>query len=287
MTRNSDPQAEPAGAEGTVREPTEEEAERAAAQFRAAWQTQHLVPSAPAAAADTSSPPVPPKAEAPAGEIAAHPILPIAPPGGARAPAEPAGAALLNRTMVGVPPPPTDSRPPVAPDAAPRPEPAHFNRTVVGLPLPGPPASPELGSAAPASSAPAAPGAAASVWPPAAPSGVPRAAGSFPPAAQPAFIPEAQPERISVRPNVISAWDLPEPQARTRRAPSPALIVLVVASVALLFLVATRFLGSDSEETTEGQPSRTEAVLAEDEAAPNTLAPNTSVRAARPGSSSD
>jgi hypothetical protein len=86
---------------------------------------------------------------------------------------------------------------------------------------------------------------------------------------------------------VISAWNVPVPSDNRRRKPSPALIVLVVASVTLLILVVTRFLGSDTEPTTESQPSRTEAVLAEDEARSEGRAPNTSVQAAKPGSSGE
>jgi hypothetical protein len=85
---------------------------------------------------------------------------------------------------------------------------------------------------------------------------------------------------------VISAWDLGDRPEKSRRKPSPALIVLVVASLALLILVATRFLGSDTESTTTtGAPSRTEAVLAGDEAAEKTRTPTTRVQSAKPRSS--
>lgn len=293
MTRNSDPQAEAETTDPAVREPTEEEAERAAAQFRASWQTQQHVPTPPVTV-DAAEPEAAP---APAWtDIAAHPILAIAPTEGAAArPEAPSAAPLLGRTMVGVPPPAeTSTRAPEP--AAPPPPAAHFNRTVVGLALPAPVIGQEAGSplaraAAAGEAVPGASGRPASAIQHATQrlGSAPPGAGSFPAAADAHYVPEPQPNRISVRPNVISAWDIPAANGRSRRTPSPALIVLVVASVALLILVATRFLGSDPDPTTEeGQPSRTEAVLAEDEAADSTRrTPTRRVQAAKPGSSAE
>jgi hypothetical protein len=169
--------------------------------------------------------------------------------------------------MVGVPPPASELVAAALEPAAPQAPARGLNRTMIGLATPAP---------------------AAGAWqnPPAPAPGTPRRAGSFPPpAADAGFDPEPRPERISVRPQVISAWDLGDRPEKSRRKASPALIVLVVASLALLILVATRFLGSDSESTTTGAPSRTEAVLAEDEAAEKTRTPNTRVQSAKPGRS--
>ncbi len=286
MTRNSDPQAEPAAADRGVRELTEEEAERAAAQFRAAWQTQPPDAADDSSSADSQGHEVP-NVEASA-IVAAHPIVAIAseeaaPATGAQRPSSP-----LGRTMVGVPPPPSEARATAGESAAPRPPASAFNRTVVGIPVPA--AGPGLAAEPPP---PAERQRADAVQHAAPPLGgaSPRPA-SFPPSAAEAhYVPEPQPGRISGRPNVISAWNLPVPSEGRRRTPSPALIVLVVASVALLILVATRFLGSDAEPTTESQPSRTEAVLDEDddedEARDGRRTPNARVQAAKPGSSGE
>lgn len=299
MTRKSDLQASPA-APDRVQEPTDDEAERAAAQYRAAWQTQIPPPAAPASSEASPHPIAPPVVET-TSDVAAHPILAIAPNEGSPPRPEVHSASLLGRTMVGVPPPPSELTAAALEPPAPQ-GPGGLNRTVIGLAMPAPAAGPEpvgaprtaprspaaAPSAAPAPHPPTARHPLAGAWqnpPGVAPSTPPRA-GSFPPAtADPSFDPEPRPGRISVRPQVISAWDLGDRPGKARRKPSPALIVLVVASLALLILVATRFLGSDSESTTTGPPSRTEAVLAEEEAAEKTLTPSTRVQSAKPGSS--
>ncbi|HEY6558222.1 MAG TPA: hypothetical protein VI072_13150 [Polyangiaceae bacterium] len=302
MTQESDLQAPPAARDRAAQEPTDDEAERAAAQFRAAWQTQIPPPSAPASPEVSASDGVSSLVET-TGDVAAHPIVAIAPEEGS--PPAPAvhSASLLGRTMVGVPPPASELVAAALEPAAPQAPARGLNRTMIGLAMPAPAAGPEPGGAphaAPHSAGPAPPSVAppphaptarhplAGAWqnPPAPAPSTPRRAASFPPpAADAGFDPEPRPGRISVRPHVISAWDLGDRPEKSRRKASPALIVLVVASLALLILVATRFLGSDSESTTTGAPSRTEAVLAEDEAAETTRTPNTRVQSAKPGSS--
>ncbi|HMJ10666.1 MAG TPA: hypothetical protein VK524_04620, partial [Polyangiaceae bacterium] len=116
--------------------------------------------------------------------------------------------------------------------------------------------------------------------------GIPR---SFPPPAAPFERPvQAEPrqERISVRPNVISSWDLSAPARGTRRTPSPALIVLLIASLALLLFAGTRLLRSGSPDAESATPRRTESVLVEDEAMEHKPGVP-SVHGAKPGSSAD
>src|SRR5688572_13483033 len=161
MTRNSDPQPEPAAVDRDVRELTEDEAERAAAQFRAAWQTQAPEPAAGGAAALLQDHQAP-NAEA-SGGVAAHPIVAIAAPASEAAAEARPSSSPLGRTMVGVPPPPSAAHPAAPESAAPGPPAAAaFNRTVVGIPAPalGAGLNVEKPATAPHFDAPAAAGAA-------------------------------------------------------------------------------------------------------------------------------
>ncbi|HMJ10580.1 MAG TPA: hypothetical protein VK524_04190, partial [Polyangiaceae bacterium] len=99
MTEESDPRATHAAPSDSVTEPSEEEAERAAAQFRAAWQTQPVPafrsPAPPAAqepasaAAASALPPEAASQNGPGPEISAHPIVQIAGDPAAAPPAPP------------------------------------------------------------------------------------------------------------------------------------------------------------------------------------------------------